>query len=140
MNNKLTVTLSVAMFFSIFSYSTFNTKADSSDHASSEMMNWDNLNAALNSPDTIKTLDSIIASPEKMDKSGDIEATVQKSVAGAHKVKDKEAEVSNIADIKIKKATSDISERGQFVDNAISSKTSDTTTTYYSTLEGLVSE
>ncbi len=126
MDNKLSIVLSVSIYFSIFSYSTYYTKVEDGNG----MVDWSVFEAAINSDVNKQNLDFIIESKEKIEEQSALKEQLQSTKVKAGEVRDKHVKNIKPGDIKRDKITGDISERKGFVDSALSSKSSETSTVY----------
>lgn len=133
MNNKLTVTLSVAMFFSIFSYSTFNTKAE--ENNSNRRMSFSDFSKAISSQSGKADIAGIIAGSEEISKNVDDRTSKIESIRKKRtQAINMEGELKNTG-IKQDKMEKETKTRKELVDKAVlSNKSSDTSTVFFASI------
>ena len=133
MNNKLTVTLSVAMFFSIFSYSTFNTKAE--ENNSNRRMSFSDFRKAISSQSGKADIAGIIAGSEEISKNAEDRTSKIESIRKKRaQAINMEGELKNTG-IKQDKMEKETKTRKELVDKAVlSSKSSDTSTVFFASV------
>lgn len=133
MNNKLTVTLSVAMFFSIFSYSTFNTKAE--ENNSNRRMSFSDFSKAISSQSGKADIAGIIAGSEEISKNAEDRTSKIESIRKKRaQAINMEGELKNTG-IKQDKMEKETKTRKELVDKAVlSSKSSDTSTVFFASV------
>lgn len=133
MNNKLTVNLSVAMFFSIFSYSTSNTKAE--ENNSNRRMSFSDFSKAISSQSGKADIAGIIAGSEEISKNAEDRTSKIESIRKKRaQAINMEGELKNTG-IKQDKMEKETKTRKELVDKAVlSSKSSDTSTVFFASV------